>query len=164
MEHTTLILGIGNILLGDEGFGVHVAQRLKRRTLPENVRVEEGHTGGFKLLGLLEGVERLIVVDAMITDLPPGQVRLLGTDAGLSEPGKKVVSFHQFGILELLNIWTLIGREPEVFFLVASPVDMSMGMNLSPQTDAAADSAAELIMELSVNNFAGLERSKSVCS
>ncbi|MBL7209032.1 MAG: hydrogenase maturation protease, partial [Dehalococcoidia bacterium] len=61
-DGTTMVLGVGNLLLGDEGFGVHVVRRLKERKLPGHVRVEEGGVGGFNLLGYLDGVKRLLVV------------------------------------------------------------------------------------------------------
>lgn len=70
---TTLILGVGNIIQGDEGFGIHVARQLKDVLLPGDVRVEEGGVGGFNLLGSLEGAKQVIVVDVMMTDIPPGK-------------------------------------------------------------------------------------------
>ncbi len=161
---STLILGVGNELLGDEGFGVHVIRKLNGAPLPDYVRLEEGHTGGFNLLGMLEGVERLIVIDAMITDLPPGHVQVLKPGSEPKEPHKQAVSFHQIGILELLNVWGLIQPRPEVYFLVARPVNMEMGMELSPQMEVAAERAVGLIRELSADNFARLERRQSLCS
>src|SRR3989304_932886 len=106
---TTLVLGLGNILLGDEGFGVHVARRLKQLKLPDDVRVEEGGVGGFNLLGCLEGVDRLIVVDATMLDSPPGELRLLKPGPDFREPGKNIESFHQGGVIELVRLWGLLG-------------------------------------------------------
>lgn len=160
---TTLILGVGNILLGDEGFGVHVIRKLRNATLPGYVRLEEGHTGGLNLLGTLEGIERLIVIDAMITDLPFGHIKIIRPDAGLREPNKRAVSFHQVGIIELIKIWGLIHPEPDLYFLIARPFTMEMSMELSPEMEIAAVRAAGLIIELCGDNFAGLERRQSLC-
>jgi hydrogenase maturation protease len=80
---TTLIMGLGNVLLGDDGFGVHVIRHLKETVLPDNIRLIEGGVGGFNLLGYLEGVQRLVIVDAMIVDLTLGEVCLF-------QPGERL--------------------------------------------------------------------------
>lgn len=157
---TTMVLGLGNILMGDEGFGVRVVRRLKEAALPNHVRIEEGGVGGFNLLGLLEGVERLIVVDVMILPLPPGELKLLEPGPDLAEPGKVILSFHQVGVLDLLQMWGLIGKEPEVKFLVTQPQSMELGDGLSPPVQAAADKAVGVIHEL-CTNFS--RRSQGLC-
>ena len=160
---TTLILGLGNILLGDEGFGVHVARRLREFELPDYVRIEEGGVGGFNLLGYLDGVERLVVVDAMMLDAPPGELLLWKPGPHFRESGKNIISFHQVGIIELVHMWGLLGYEPEILFLVTRPEKMEPSMVLSPCLQTAAERAVELIEKLCVNNFADLERSKNLC-
>jgi hydrogenase maturation protease len=162
-QETTLILGVGNIIMGDEGFGIHVVRHLKKMQLPDNVIVEEGGVGGFNLLGYLDGVERLVVVDVMMLDSPPGELFLRKPGPNLREPGKKVISFHQVGIIELTHIWGLLGYEPEILFLVTRPEKMQPSMELSPSLQNAAEQAAKLIEKLCVNNFADLERSKDLC-
>ncbi|MFC1928482.1 hydrogenase maturation protease [Chloroflexota bacterium] len=162
-ELTTLILGLGNILLGDEGFGVHVARRLRESKLPDCVRVEEGGVGGFNLLGYLDGVERLVVADAMILDSPPGELMLWKPGPNFRESGKNIVSFHQVGIIELVHMWGLLGYEPEILFLVTRPEKIEPIMELSPCLQSAVEQAAKLIENLCVNNFADLERSKDLC-
>lgn len=156
----TLVLGIGNEIMGDEGFGVHVIRRLKQTALPECVRVEEGGVGGFNLLGQLEGVERLIVVDVMMLDSPPGKLRLLKPEAGLREPGKTVLSFHQVGVLELLQMWSLLGHEPEIEFLVTRPERIEWGTSLSPSLQGAVTGAVRWLTELCLDNVPVSERSK----
>jgi hydrogenase maturation protease len=160
----TLILGVGNIIMGDEGFGVHVVRRLKEAKLPVKVRIEEGGVGGFNLLGLLEGVRRLIVVDIMTTDKPPGELLFFKPGPGFSEPGKRIMSFHQVGVIELVQLWGLLGYEPEIFFMVTRPEKLEWGMELSPIVQLAADKAFGLLKELCLDNFAGLERSVGLCT
>ena len=163
LQGTTLILGVGNIVMSDEGFGVHVVRRLKEAELPPNVKVEEGGVGGFNLLGSLEGIQRVIVVDVMMMDLDPGEVCLFKPEAGFGEPGKRIISFHQVGVTELVQIWSLLGYEPELFFLVTRPEKMEWSMELSPPLHSAADRAIKLITGLCRNNFARLERSQELC-
>jgi len=157
---TTMVLGLGNILMGDEGFGVRVVRRLKEVDLPDDVRIEEGGVGGFNLLSLLEGVERLIVVDVMILPSPPGELKLLEPGPGMAEPGKVILSFHQVGVLDLMQMWSLIGKEPEVKFLVTQPQSMELGDGLSQPVQAAADKAVEIVREL-CTNFS--KRSQGLC-
>ena len=90
-----LILGVGNIIMGDEGFGVHVTRRLKEIGLPDDVVVEEGGVGGFNLLSSLDGIKRVIVVDVMMADVTPGDVLLFKPGPDFGEPGKRIISFHQ---------------------------------------------------------------------
>lgn len=144
----TLVLGIGNELLGDEGFGVHVARRLNDTVLPDYVKVTEGGVGGFNLLGYLEDRELLLVVDVMITDSPPGELRLFRPGPDLAEPGKTILSFHQVGVLELVRAWGLVGREPEVWFLVTRPDKIAWSTELSPPLQLAADRAVDMITQM----------------
>ncbi len=157
---TTMVLGLGNILMSDEGFGVHVVRRLKEAGLPDHIRIEEGGVGGFNLLGHLEGVERLIVVDVMILPSPPGELKLLEPGPDLAEPGKVILSFHQVGVLDLVQMWGLIGNEPEIKFLVTQPQSMEWGTELSPPLQLAADKAVGVIQEL-CRNFS--RRSQGLC-
>jgi hydrogenase maturation protease len=145
---TTLVLGVGNPLMGDEGFGVHVVRRLKEVELPSRVRVEEGGVGGFNLLGSLEGVQRLLVVDVMMLDIPPGELRLLKPGPEMKEPGKRIISFHQVGVMELVAMWRLLGYEPEITFLVTRPEKIDWSTELSPPLQLAAQRATELIPRL----------------
>jgi hydrogenase maturation protease len=155
-----LVLGVGNEIMGDEGFGIHVVRRLKQEALPGYVRVEEGGVGGFNLLGHLEGIERLIVVDVMMIDYPSGELRLLKPGAELREPGKTILSFHQVGVLELVQMWGLLGHEPEIEYLVTRPEKIEWGTSLSPSLQGAVAGAVKWLAELCLDNAPVSERSK----
>ncbi|MBN1177201.1 MAG: hydrogenase maturation protease [Dehalococcoidales bacterium] len=161
---TTLILGVGNIVMCDEGFGVSVARRLMETELPANVRVEEGGVGGFNLLGSLEGITRLIAVDVMMLDMPSGEICLFKPGPDFNEPGKRIISFHQVGVIELVQMWGLLGYKPETFFLVTRPEKLDWGTQFTPSVREAADKAFDLLCELCRENFAGLERSVNSCT
>ena len=83
-----MVLGIGNIIMGDEGFGLHVIRRLKEIGMPDNIILEEGGVGGFELLGNLQGVDKLVVVDIMMLPLPPGELKVFEPGNPPTEPGK----------------------------------------------------------------------------
>lgn len=161
---TTLILGVGNVIMGDEGFGIHVVRGLKNVVLPTGVRIEEGGVGGFNLLGSLEGVKRVIVVDVMMADISPGEILCFRPGPDFSEPGKSIISFHQIGVPELVQMWGLLGYETEIFFLVTRPEKLEWSTELSPTVRLAADKAIRFLKELCDDNFAGLERSASLCT
>lgn len=152
-NRATMVLGLGNLLMGDEGFGVHVIRHLKEVKMPSHVRIEEGGVGGFNLLGYLEGVKRLLVVDVMIMDSAPGELRLFKPETKLEETGKQILSFHQVGVLELVRMWDLLGYEPEIFFLVTRPQRIEWSTELSPPLQFAVGKATELIRRLCTESF-----------
>ncbi|MDD4874743.1 MAG: hydrogenase maturation protease [Dehalococcoidales bacterium] len=148
-EKKTMVLGIGNVIMGDEGFGLYVIRRLKEIGMPENIKLEEGGVGGFNLLNDLEGIKQLIVVDIMMVPLPPGELQIFKPGNPPSEPGKVIVSFHQVGVLELVNIWGLMGKkEPDVTFLVTRPQTIDWGTELSQPLKSAVEKAARMIKTL----------------
>ena len=159
----TLIMGLGNELLGDEGFGIHVARRLKQVRLPGHVKIAEGGVGGFDLLGYLDGVTRLLVIDVMVADMPPGDLRLIKLGPELTEPGKTILSFHQVGVLDIIRMWSLIGTEPDTYLLVTRPQSLGVCMELSPLLRNTAEQAVSMIEQLVHGKFRGLERSGYLC-
>jgi hydrogenase maturation protease len=160
---STLVLGVGNILLGDEGFGVHVVRALQKRKLADHVSAKEGGVGGFNLLGELDGFERLLVVDVMMTEHPPGYLSLFKPGADSMEPGKKIVSFHQVGVADLVQMWDFLGYKTELYFLVTRPEKIEWSTELSPTLRCAASKAVGLINDLCQNDFDSLERSQALC-
>lgn len=76
-ESKILILGIGNILLGDEGVGVHAIKYLESKKLPESIDLLDGGTGGFHLLKYMEDYNPIILIDATLDNAPEGTIRLI---------------------------------------------------------------------------------------
>ena len=148
----TMVLGIGNIIMGDEGFGLHVIRRLKEIGMPENIILEEGGVGGFNLLNDLRGIEKLVVVDIMMLPSPPGELKVFEPGNPPTEPGKAIVSFHQVGVLELVNIWGMMGNEePEVTFVVTRPQTIDWSTELTQPLKVAVEKAANMIKNLCID-------------
>jgi hydrogenase maturation protease len=158
MGSKTLVLGLGNEILGDEGFGIHVVRRLAESRLPDDVIIEEGGVGGFNLLGKLEGIERLIVVDVMMLGGPPGELKRLKAGPEMAEPGKEIVSFHQVGIIDLVKMWGMLGYEPEIEFLVTQPEKIEWSTGLSPALQGAVSRAVEILEEMCLEKSPAPER------
>jgi hydrogenase maturation protease len=112
MTPRTLVLGLGNILLRDDGLGVWMAESLARRfAFPPEVTVLDGGTLGLDLLPRLDGIERLLVIDAVKLGRAPGEiVRLEGDDVPAALDIK--MSPHQIGVQDLLAGARLLGSEP----------------------------------------------------
>ncbi len=114
-----LVLGIGNILWADEGFGVRTVERLAAEwRFPDNVTLMDGGTQGLYLLPYLENADALIVVDAIDYGLPPGARRVFHGDEVPAFLGAKKMSLHQTGFQEVLASAMFLGRCPEKLILV----------------------------------------------
>jgi hydrogenase maturation protease len=134
----TLVLGLGNVLLRDEGVGVWTAEALRRGfELAEGVSVLEGGTLGLDLLPRLDGVERLLLIDAVRLGRAPGDVVRLEGDAVPAALDLKV-SPHQIGVQDLLAAACLMGREPPLIVLWGiEPERLDPGTGFSPRVTAA---------------------------
>ncbi|OPY94619.1 hydrogenase expression/formation protein [Bradyrhizobium sacchari] len=121
-----LVLGIGNILWADEGFGVRVVEEFHRRyAVDDNVTVLDGGTQGLYLVSFLEQADRLIVFDAIDYGLLPGQLMLVRDDEVPKFTGARKVSLHQTGFQEVLSAAELLGRRPRELALIGcQPFDL----------------------------------------
>lgn len=135
----TLVLGIGNLLWADEGFGVRcIEYLLEHYELSANVRVLDGGTQGLYLLPDVQQARRLIVFDAIDYGLPPGALRLIENEAVPRFMGAKKMSLHQTGFQEVIAAAALTGRLPEEMLLVgAQPEELEdFGGSLRPTVRA----------------------------
>ena len=146
----TLVLGLGNILLQDEGIGVRVIERLQADyVFPNDVTVLDGGTLGLDLLQHLEEHERVVVVDAVKAGKAPGALVRLVNDEIPAFLGPKV-SPHQVGLQDLLGLAQLRGHFPgEVILLGVQAERLEPGLDLSPAIAAQVEPlAARVIDEL----------------
>jgi len=144
----TLILGVGNLLMSDEGVGVHVIQRLVADyQLPEEVQVLDGGTLGMDLLYYLEGVENLLLVDAVQARKEPGTlIRLEGDEVPAFMSIK--ISPHQLGVPDMLAAAKLKGYYPRRIVLWGvQPELMKIGLDLSPTVDSKMETIIENVLE-----------------
>jgi hydrogenase maturation protease len=119
LETDTLILGIGNILWADEGFGVRCVEELNARyAFASNVRLMDGGTQGLFLLPWVSSVSRLLIFDAIDYGLRPGELRLIRDDEVPQYMGARKVSMHQTGFQEVLASARLLNGKPEQLALI----------------------------------------------
>lgn len=135
---TTLVLGLGNTIMSDDGIGPKVIEQLQQNAgLPEGVVLLDGGTLGLDLLPHLEGVQRLIIVDAVeIGQLAGTCVRLAGDDVPMALETK--LSPHQMGMKDLLAVARLMGQLPDEIVLIGvQPACLEMDTELTPPVAAA---------------------------
>ncbi len=129
-----VLLGVGNLVMGDEGVGVHCIRQLEAGGhLPPDVVVLDGGTSTHELLGDLENLDLLVIVDAVANCGAPGSLVRLEGDA-IPSAFSNNMSPHQHGINDLLATLRFLGRAPKRVVVVgATPVRISLGLELSPE-------------------------------
>jgi len=143
-----LVLGIGNLVMSDDGVGVKVIQHLQREyRFAENVEIMDGGTLGLDLLPMLEGIDHLIVVDAVETGRKPGTcVRLAGEELPIALETK--VSAHQMGLKDLLSVARLLGHSPgEMVLIGVQPGSIVMDTELTPDVAAVLHVLVDKVMD-----------------
>ena len=158
------ILGAGNLLLTDEGFGVHCIRRLvEQYRIPENVAVLDGGTAGIMLAPFMEEVESLYIFDCVNSEEPPGTIRCFSQEELRSASMHTSMSPHQLGLMEVLDLCRLRGKAPgDVKVITAVPADISTGMELSPQVAPAVDKAIGILRSLLEERGVVLKRKEAV--
>jgi len=143
-----LVLGIGNILLQDEGAGVRALEAFEDRySVPEGVELLDGGTSGLQLLQELDGRDALIVLDVVRSGRPPGSLTRL---AGDEVPAflRQKISPHQLGLADLLATARLNGSVPERLVLLGiEPKTIDTGLELSAEVKAGLPGLADRLAE-----------------
>jgi hydrogenase maturation protease len=143
------ILGIGNLLLSDEGFGIHTIHYLEHNyTFPETIRLNDAGTAGIYMAPFLEECDPILVIDVVDIQADPGSVHCFNShDIGTGIIFSKM-SPHQLGLLEMLEICKLRDCQPEtVEFFCVVPADLQTSMELSPSVAPRVKEIAERIVD-----------------
>ena len=127
-----LILGIGNLLMGDEGVGIHAIRALEGMVAPPGVTVLDGGTGGFHLLELFDTHRHMILIDATLDDRAPGTVRVLRPRFASDFP--RSLSAHDIGLRDLIESAALLGPLPTIDLITISIEKIQpMSIELTPE-------------------------------
>ncbi len=139
-----LILGIGNLLMGDEGVGIHVVQHLQNNYHWKAVDIVDGGTGGFHLLEYFQSYPLVFLVDATIDNDLPGTVKLLKPKFSSDYP--PTLSAHDIGLKDLLDALYLLNNQPEIWLFTISIARLaSVSLELTPEVKAAISKASNVI-------------------
>ena len=141
----TLVLGLGNVIMGDEGIGVHVVRALGQHALPQNIECLDGGTGGFILLEPLQRADRIFLIDATADDNPIGTVTR--TTPKFSRDYPPTLTAHDIGVKDLLDAFYMQGGTRDVV-LYAITIDphQKISMELSETCSKAAEEASARIL------------------
>jgi len=140
----TLILGVGNVLMGDEGVGVHAVRLLEHDPRPLPAAVVDGGTGGFHLLGYFEEYDPIVMIDASMDGKQAGTVSLIRPRFASDFP--RVLSAHDIGLRDLLESASLLRPLPGMFLITVSVESLQpMKLELSPSVSAALPKVTEMV-------------------
>ncbi len=145
---TVGILGIGNYLVRDEGFGVHFIERLtKQYDLPDNIEVLDGGTAGIMLSPFIEQLDILYVIDTVAIDGEPGTIhRFTDKDVRSGNIATRL-SPHQVGLLEILDICRLRDKAPQyVEMITVIPEDLTSGIELTKCLEPKLDEVMQILL------------------
>lgn len=142
-----LILGMGNILLQDEGVGVRAVEYMQELPLPDHVDLLDGGTGGFTLLPEIMKYDEVILIDATLDDHPPGTIRVI--QPRFSKDFPKAMSTHDIGLKDLIDSASVLGKLPPLHLVVVTirtiqPMDLS----LSPEIEEVLPGVYEKVLEI----------------
>lgn len=128
-EPRVLVLGIGNLLMADEGVGVHAIRQLEGMQIPEGVDLLDGGVGGFHLLEAMQKASRIVLIDATIDGNPPGSICRLRPEYSSDYP--KTLTAHDVGFKDLLDTFYLTGRaRPDVTLFTVSIETLPEGLSV----------------------------------
>lgn len=127
-----LVVGLGNILLKDEGVGVRCVEFLRERDLGSDVKVVDGATLGFDLLEEMKGFDRVVLVDAVDMGKEPGYIASFGAEELLKIAGGKKFSLHEFNLVDVIQLGKQLGYGLDKVRIVGiQPKEVGWGDRLS---------------------------------
>jgi hydrogenase maturation protease len=143
----TVVVGVGNTILSDDGVGVHAARALMQDPrLRPGVPILDGGTLGLELLGYISDARRILFLDAVDSGAAPGTlVRMTGRDL---LDGRSRASVHQLGVADLIAAIALVsGKDPEIVVLGVQPATVDWGTSLSPAVHASVARLVEAALD-----------------
>ncbi len=141
------VLGVGNILMQDEGFGVRVVEQLLQQYhFPDWVQVLDGGTLGMELLRFLIGTDKLIIIDAVSGELPPGSLYQFNHEE-VKAYFKEKVSMHELGIQDVLEVMNVLEKPAkEIRILGIQPLTIDIGLEMTPLVAKQVESVVKKVV------------------
>lgn len=142
------LIGIGNILLRDEGVGVHVVYAIKKRyTFSPEVEIIDGGTMGLDLLPLIEGKDRILIVDAVDFGKDPGYIDILEKESIPSTLNSKL-SVHHINLSDVLFALKLMNISPDICLIGIQPKSIDIGLDLTEEVGSKMDELIDKILKI----------------
>ena len=147
MKHAVTILGLGNILMRDEGIGVYTANLLKNKFVfdPE-IQIIDGGTTGTDLLPYFEHSEKILIIDAVNFEKSPGFIEIIENDDILATITSKI-SLHHLGLSDVLSLIKLLDIRPSQICLVGiQPFSMELGLDVSDELKECINNITDTVL------------------
>ncbi len=142
------VVGLGNILMGDDGFGVRVIEELeKTENLPGSVTLVQAETAGIAILPHVDDADLIIMVDAVNFDADYGEIRVF-SDYDIGADRTPILSMHEAGARDLISVVRLVtSRVPKLLLVGIKPRNISCGVQMSPEVTAGVRKAAGIVLQ-----------------
>ncbi|MFA5100566.1 MAG: HyaD/HybD family hydrogenase maturation endopeptidase [Candidatus Omnitrophota bacterium] len=140
------IIGCGNLLMQDEGVGVHFIRYLQEKKLPEDVELIDGAAGGFDLLPFIQDAQRVIIVDAVKARGEPGAIYKFGPEDYETDSFPQA-SLHDVSLKDIFSIVKLTGPLPPITIFGVEPKAMDWGMELTDELKSVLPRLGELVLK-----------------
>ncbi|HBR22705.1 MAG TPA: Ni,Fe-hydrogenase maturation factor [Nitrospiraceae bacterium] len=141
-----LILGVGNILLRDDGFGVRLIQSLEETAFPPNVQILETGTVSHQLIPEFRSIDYLIVIDVVEAGDAPGSIFRFSPD-DMNFRSEQKLSLHQISLTDVLQMAALTGAKPKTVIIAVQPKNILLGLELSDEVTMAMPKVKELVFD-----------------
>ena len=152
MNESKLIIGLGNLLLKDEGVGVRCVEYLKSRGLGDRIKLVDGATLGFEFLEEIKGFEKVVLVDAADMGKEPGYIASFDAEQILSMPSSEKFSLHEIDLIDVIKVGKKIGYDFDKVRIVGiQPKEVSRGDSLSETIEEKLPTLAEKVLK-EINN------------
>ncbi|PLX94811.1 MAG: hydrogenase [Desulfuromonas sp.] len=140
------IIGIGNPLMGDDGLGITAIERLRAVDLPQAVELIDGGTGGLTLLHLMEGATKVIFIDAVVMQLPPGSIRRIDDLLPRLTAAPEQLSLHETGLAAALALGeSLEMLPPQLVLFGVEPQEVAPSLELTPAVSSILPELVEQV-------------------
>jgi len=144
-KKTKLILGCGNLLLQDEGVGVHLIEYLQDKPLPPGVELLDGGTAGFDLITPIQQAEKVVIIDAVKAGGTPGQIYSFSPDDFETDTSPKT-SLHGIGLKDIFQMMRKLGPLPKITIIGIEPKSIDFNLELSPELKLLLPKIADLAL------------------
>jgi len=146
MSGEIVVIGIGNILLKDDGAGVHALNRLKTETLPASVKLVDGGTSVMDMLYYFTDHPRVIIIDALKGGYAPGTIYKIPPEA-IKSYKQEHLSLHDVQILDVIKMANQLGHFPNVILYAIEPGEISYSLEMSASLTAKIPELCRLVRE-----------------
>ncbi len=147
MKPHILIMGLGNLLMGDEGIGIRCVEYLSEKQFPEGTDLLDGGTAGFRLISLFSEYDHIILIDATAGEGLPGEVDVLRPQFAADFP--RSLTSHDIGLKDLVQAVELLGELPDIYLITISvkKADQVI-MDLSPELEDSPEKVYRAVQKI----------------